>query len=368
MAMGILLHSFIVWQKLIYCDSPFMCCKHIGWLSIINSPQLLRLWWRTAWSAAWWMYEKRMLWIQFCWLAGLMGKYCLVLIYFNLLNRHIVDLQIDEISLINGSNNAHSLWLNIVINCFVKSWRFKKCDPHIFDNYRPISPLSSISKTFEKVVFNQVYAYFTNNDLFYTSQYGFRNLHSTEYASLEMVDRISQYLDDGRLSITAYLDLSKAFDAINHENLLKKLNIMALQTPHWNGLKATCMIDNTMYFSMDAAQRPKRWKRVLKQVKCGLLFIDLSYVQRLYICLFLLLKKTPISSSNPTHYSLLTDYHVPGLLWYPYPDTLIVMAWYFSGMKCWLVSLVYIHTGGSLLFVCISSKDAKCFLIRFNYV
>ena len=87
-----------------------------------------------------------------------------------------------------------------------------------------------------------------------------------------------------------------------------------------------------------------------------------------YICLFLLLKKTPISSTNPTHYSLLTDYHVPGLLWYPYPDTLIVMAWYFSGMKCWLVSLVYIHAGGSLLFVCISSKDAKCFLIRFNYV
>ena len=100
---------------------------------------------------------------------------------------------------------------------------FKKSDPHIFDNYRPISLLSSISKTFEKVVFNQVYAYFTNNDLFYNSQYGFRKLHSTEYASLEMVDRISQYLDNGKLPITVYLDLSKAFDTINHEILLKKL-------------------------------------------------------------------------------------------------------------------------------------------------
>ena len=87
----------------------------------------------------------------------------------------------------------------------------------------PISQLSSISKTFEKVVFNQVYAYFTNKDLFYNSQYGFRKLHSTEYASLEMVDCISQYLDNGKLPITVYLDLSKAFDTINHEILLKKI-------------------------------------------------------------------------------------------------------------------------------------------------
>ena len=100
---------------------------------------------------------------------------------------------------------------------------FKKNDPHIFDNYRLISLLSSISKTFEKVVFNQVYEYFTNNDLLYNSQYVFRKLHSTEYAFLEMVDRISQYLDIGKLPITVYSDLSKAFDTINHEILLKKL-------------------------------------------------------------------------------------------------------------------------------------------------
>ena len=99
---------------------------------------------------------------------------------------------------------------------------FKKNDPHIFYNYRPISLLSSISKTFEKVVFNQVYEYFTNNDLLYNSQYDFRKLHSTEYASLEMVDRISQYLDVGKLLITVYLDLSKVFDTINNEILLKK--------------------------------------------------------------------------------------------------------------------------------------------------
>ena len=127
---------------------------------------------------------------------------------------------------------------------------FKKSDPYIFDNYRPISLLSSISKTFEKAVFNQVYAYFTNNDLFYNSQYGFRKLHSTEYASLKRVDRMSQYLDNGKLPITMYLDLSKTFDTINHEILLKKWNVMVLQTP---------LADNSIYLSMDATQRQKRW-------------------------------------------------------------------------------------------------------------
>ena len=103
---------------------------------------------------------------------------------------------------------------------------FKKSDPHIFDYYRLISLLSSISKTSEKVVFNQAYAYFTNNDLVYNSQYGFRKSHSTEYASLEMVDRISQYLDNGKLPITVYLVLSKAFDTIKSRNPFEKIKIL----------------------------------------------------------------------------------------------------------------------------------------------
>ena len=47
--------------------------------------------------------------------------------------------------------------------------------------------------------------------------------YTTEYASLELVDRISQYLDNGKLPASVYLDLSKAFDTINHEILFKKL-------------------------------------------------------------------------------------------------------------------------------------------------
>ena len=61
---------------------------------------------------------------------------------------------------------------------------YKKDDPAVFGNYRPISILPAISKIFEKVMFNQLHAHFEVNKLYYNSQYGFRRNHSTEFAAL----------------------------------------------------------------------------------------------------------------------------------------------------------------------------------------
>ena len=101
---------------------------------------------------------------------------------------------------------------------------YKKDDPHLPDNYRPISLLPAISKVFEKVAYIQVYKYFTDNKLFYKSQYGFRQLHSTELAALEITDRIYIDLDNKKIPLAIFLDLSKAFDTIDHKTLLCKLN------------------------------------------------------------------------------------------------------------------------------------------------
>ena len=105
---------------------------------------------------------------------------------------------------------------------------FKKDDIMLMDNYRPISLLTSTSKVFEKVVFNQLYDYFQRNDLFYSSQYGFRKLHSTEFAALELTDRILKDIDDKNISLAIFMDLSKAFDTLNHQILLNKLNFYGI--------------------------------------------------------------------------------------------------------------------------------------------
>ena len=99
----------------------------------------------------------------------------------------------------------------------------KKNDPHIMDNYRPISLLTSISKLFEKVVFNQLFEYFHKNNLFYDSQYGFRKLYSTELAAMELTNKILVDIDEKNVSLTVFMDLRKAFDTLDHDILLNKL-------------------------------------------------------------------------------------------------------------------------------------------------
>ena len=100
---------------------------------------------------------------------------------------------------------------------------YKKGDSTQLGNYRPISLLPSISKVFEKVVYNQLSTYLSTNQLLYGSHNGFRKQHSTETATLELVDTLLQTLDSGKLSISIFLDLSKAFDTLDHTMLINKL-------------------------------------------------------------------------------------------------------------------------------------------------
>lgn len=99
---------------------------------------------------------------------------------------------------------------------------FKKDDPCILNNYRPISILSAISKTFEKVMFNQIHEFFNEHNLYFSNQYGFRQLHSTELALIELTDKIIFDMDKGKIPINIYMDLSKAFDTIDHRILVDK--------------------------------------------------------------------------------------------------------------------------------------------------
>ena len=98
----------------------------------------------------------------------------------------------------------------------------KKNEKDLLDNYRPISLLLSISKVFERIVYNQLYSYLTTNGILFKSQFGFRKSHSTETAAIELTDTLLQNLDNGEIPIAIFLDLSKAFDTLDHAILLKK--------------------------------------------------------------------------------------------------------------------------------------------------
>ena len=100
---------------------------------------------------------------------------------------------------------------------------YKKGDKQLLENYRPVSVLPSISKVFEKVIYNQLFNHFSKNKLFFNSQYGFRPQHSTELATLELIDRIVYDMEQNKIPLNIYIDLSKAFDTLNHNILIDKL-------------------------------------------------------------------------------------------------------------------------------------------------
>jgi hypothetical protein len=100
---------------------------------------------------------------------------------------------------------------------------FKDGDKTVFQNYRPISVLPSFSKVFEKVILNRLLPFLDNKNILCDSQYGFRKKHSTYMSLIDMYDRISLATDKNEFSIGVFIDLSKAFDTLDHCILLKKL-------------------------------------------------------------------------------------------------------------------------------------------------
>ena len=100
---------------------------------------------------------------------------------------------------------------------------YKKGNPQLLDNYRPISTLPIFSKLFEKLIYVRIYNFLISKNVLYEKQFGFRKSHSTSHAINYSVKYVAVNLEQKKHVIGIFLDLSKAFDTICHSKLLVKL-------------------------------------------------------------------------------------------------------------------------------------------------
>ena len=103
------------------------------------------------------------------------------------------------------------------------------------NNYRPISLLSNINKIIEKIMHERLYAFLSKHKCIYDLQFGFRSQHSTNHALIDLTEDIRKAIDDNKFAVGIFIDLQKAFDTVDHNILLKKLDHYGIRgvTNNW---------------------------------------------------------------------------------------------------------------------------------------
>ena len=125
--------------------------------------------------------------------------------------------------------------LSFIIKVFPAKWKHatimplpKTGDLSNPSNYRPIAPLPLPSKIIERIAHNKISGYMETNNIFNKSQGGFRKNHSTTSTIAKFTDTILKDIDKDKTTVASFVDLTKAFDTVNHTILLLKLKNMGI--------------------------------------------------------------------------------------------------------------------------------------------
>jgi len=111
-------------------------------------------------------------------------------------------------------------------------------DKKDMSNYRPVSLLTAFSKVFEKVIHVRLYQHLINHNVFVNEQFGFKAKSSTAKATFNLINEILEALNSKKVVGGIFCNLEKAFDSVNHDILLCKLNFYGIRGPFHKLIKS----------------------------------------------------------------------------------------------------------------------------------
>ena len=114
----------------------------------------------------------------------------------------------------------------------------KKGSTKDVNNYRPISLLSTFSKIMEKLMINRLNNFLELHSIIYPNQFGFRAGHSTTHSLISIVETINKTIDSKKYGCGVFIDLKKAFDTVNHDILIQKLEHYGIRNTALNWFKS----------------------------------------------------------------------------------------------------------------------------------
>ena len=122
--------------------------------------------------------------------------------------------------------------------------------------------LSQVNKVFEKILHKRLYKYLSKFKILYEYQFGFREGHSTTQALVEITDRLKKAIDEKLLTCGIFIDLTKAFDTVDHAILLDKMYNYGIRG-NVNNLFKSYLSNRQQYVKVNHANSD------MKPVKCG---------------------------------------------------------------------------------------------------